>query len=203
MIFAVGFTTKLCPPRWPTKDAVLGEIRAFYDDGSSYGYLSQRLHALQAARQAELAGAPKEVVVGALLHDVGWKLSREAPSKECSMGADGISARPPEKGCIAERLGILTHCEIPEGADSARLRAQHDVIGGTWLRIDELACTCVDVWGHERSVLLFIACSTICLRCQSLSRDQSTGSNPFQRIVHNHWSAAEGSITCLVKTQGL
>ena len=122
------------------KDAVLAELRSFYDDGSSYGVLSQRVHGLQAAQQAAMADAPKEVIVGALLHDIGWKLAREVPNAEKSMGegaelAAGISNKAPDKGCIAEQLGILTHCEIPEGADVARLRAQHDVIGGTWLRM--------------------------------------------------------------------
>lgn len=67
------------------KDEVLASIRKFYEDGSSYGSLSQRLHGLQAARQAVLAGAPKEVVVGALLHDIGWKLARQVPNAESSM----------------------------------------------------------------------------------------------------------------------
>ena len=45
--------------------------------------------------------------------------------------AASISLQAPEKGCIAEKLGILSHCEIPEGADESQLRAQHDVIGST------------------------------------------------------------------------
>jgi len=49
--------------------------------------------------------------------------------------AASISLQAPEKGCIAEKLGILSHCEIPEGADESQLRAQHDVIGSTWLRM--------------------------------------------------------------------
>ena len=118
------------------KESVLATINAFYDDGSSYGHLSQRAHALQAAKQAAMAGAPKEIVVGALLHDIGWKLAKKTPaSGELSEGAAGISNRAPEADCVAASLGILSHCEIPEGADSARLRAQHDVIGGTWLRM--------------------------------------------------------------------
>ena len=43
------------------KDRVIAEIRSFYGDGSSYGFLSQRLHGLQAAEQAKMAGAPVEV----------------------------------------------------------------------------------------------------------------------------------------------
>lgn len=59
------------------KASVWSELCDFYDDGSSYGTLSQRTHGLQAAKQAAMAGAPKEVIVGALLHDIGWKLARE------------------------------------------------------------------------------------------------------------------------------
>jgi hypothetical protein len=59
------------------KASVWSELCDFYDDGSSYGTLSQRIHGLQAAKQAAMAGAPKEVIVGALLHDIGWKLARE------------------------------------------------------------------------------------------------------------------------------
>lgn len=44
------------------REAVLATIHEYYADGSSYGLLSQRLHGLQAARQAELAGAPDAVV---------------------------------------------------------------------------------------------------------------------------------------------
>ena len=115
------------------------EIEQYYSDKSSYvGLLSQQAHALQCARQADEAGASDEVVVGSLLHDVGWKLARKDPSAETAMSngaAAAVSERAPDEECLAQQLGILTHCVIPNGAGDAQIRAQHDVIGGTWLRM--------------------------------------------------------------------
>lgn len=115
------------------------EIEGYYGDKSSYvGLLSQRAHALQCARQADEAGASDEVVVGSLLHDIGWKLARQDPSAETAMSkgaAAAVSTRAPDKECLAEQLGILSHCTIPNEAGEAQIRAQHDVIGGTWLRM--------------------------------------------------------------------
>ena len=121
--------------------ATIARLREIYADGSSYGYLTQKQHALQAARQAQIAGAPEAVVVGALLHDVGWKLSRAAPAMESlteSGDPDSISMRPPEETCLAAQLGILSTCAIPEGADEAQVRAQHDVVGAEFVRISGL-----------------------------------------------------------------
>ena len=46
------------------RDAVMASLREWYGDGGMYGTLTQLDHALQCARQAEMAGAPDEVVIG-------------------------------------------------------------------------------------------------------------------------------------------
>ena len=115
---------------------VLEEVRALYNDGSLYGELSQLKHALQSARQAEMAGAPGSVVVGALLHDVGWKLAGIASERSGGAGAGlvtGADGRPPA-GSIAERMGILEFCGNA-GGGAEELRAQHDVVGSVWARM--------------------------------------------------------------------
>ena len=115
--------------------SVVAEIRSWYADGSLYGELTQQDHALQAAHQAATAGYPETVVVAALLHDVGWKLSRVDPSAEQrAEKGETAAVRPPDQGSVAEQLGILTVTGIP-GASGAQIRAQHDVIGGCWLRM--------------------------------------------------------------------
>ena len=133
------------------RDETIDNLRGWYQDGSSYGLLTQRQHAMQAAHQAKLAGAPEAIIVGALLHDIGWKLSREQPGAE-SHGEDlqnAISMKPPDKLCVASQLGILSHCGLPDGADDSRIRAQHDVIGGCWLRMHGFDETCAHITeGH-------------------------------------------------------
>ena len=116
--------------------ATLATLRSWYADGSSYGDLTQLDHALQAAHLAREAGEPEAVVVAALLHDVGWKLSRADPSAEqiAEVGAT-VAVRAPDAGSVAEKLGILSVIGVPGEAGAAQLRAQHDVIGGCWLRM--------------------------------------------------------------------
>ena len=117
------------------RSSVVAELRSWYDDGSLYGELTQQDHALQAAHQAATAGYPETVVVAALLHDVGWKLSRDDPSAEQrAEKGETAAVRRPDENSVAEKLGILTVTGIP-GASGAQLRAQHDVIGGCWLRM--------------------------------------------------------------------
>lgn len=135
---------------------VIGAIRTMYDDGSSYGELSQMVHALQTAKQAEMAGAPEAIVVGALLHDVGWKLCGLASERTC--GADIISSvdEPPPGDSIAAEMGILEFCgSTHETADAAaemkpeQLRAQHDVVGSVWARMQGFdASVCDVIEGH-------------------------------------------------------
>ena len=56
---------------------VVQQLHAWYSDGKLHpdGKLSMLSHALQCARQAQRAGAAEPIVVGALLHDVGWQLA--------------------------------------------------------------------------------------------------------------------------------
>jgi predicted HD phosphohydrolase len=127
---------------------VFDELAALYDDGSSYGGLSQAAHAEQAAMQAVQAGADDATVVAALLHDIGWKLAGSAPLRiDAAAGAaagaqrsvdardnDVADACAPDASCLAAQLGILATCGA-EGATAEQVRAQHDVIGGTFLRM--------------------------------------------------------------------
>ena len=132
------------------RDTVVKDIIEMYNDGSTYGLLSQLTHALQSARQAEMAGAPKEIIVGVLLHDIGWKLSgilseRSAPAdnsktSSCSLheqqgkGLMSSADVAPPKESVAQKLGILEFCGNENGTQE-QLRAQHDVIGAVWARM--------------------------------------------------------------------
>ncbi len=178
------------------RNDLIKKFNEWYSDGSSYGALSQRLHGLQAAHQATLAGAPKEIVVGALLHDIGWKLSREKPSDESHSedglmpgGVDSIIHRAPEKDCIAEQLGILAHCEIPEGAGVEQQRAQHDVIGGTYLRMNGFDETCAHiVEGHV------LAKRYLCYKEEDYYNKLSEGSKRTLEFQGGPMTADEASI---------
>eukprot|EP00038_Savillea_parva_P014677 m.11769 g.11769 ORF g.11769 m.11769 type:complete len:546 (+) comp2872_c0_seq1:48-1685(+) len=109
------------------KEHVLSEIVALYDDKSQYGVVSQLRHGCQAAQQAIDAGADNETVVAALLHDIGWKLAKEAAWVPGTAGQTAQS--------LAHSLGILSFCGIKDDADGEQQRAQHDVIGATYLRM--------------------------------------------------------------------
>ena len=120
------------------REQVWQEIATYYADNSLYSNLTQRDHALQCAHQAAEAGASPEVIVGSLLHDIGWKLAKENPAEEAAMTADAaasVSISAPDEECVAAKLGILHHCAIGDGAKADQLRAQHDVIGACWLRM--------------------------------------------------------------------
>lgn len=122
---------------------IWNDLTKLYADSSSYGGLSQLDHALQAADAARRSGSDDETVTAALLHDVGWKLSCAAPfkiderakkRKKCDNDDnDKAGDCVPMKGSIAEKLGILTVCGGPRDEEAAR--AQHDVIGATYLRM--------------------------------------------------------------------
>ena len=115
------------------RDAVMADVRRWYGDGcSSYGVLSQLKHALHAARQAELAGAPDAIVVGVLLHDIGWKLAMRDPAKPKPSWL--LSFGRPDDDGIASSFGILSHFGN-QGGSASQLRAQHDTIGGAWARL--------------------------------------------------------------------
>lgn len=113
------------------KEAVLSEIVQLYDDKSQYGVVSQLWHGCQSAQQALDAGADDDTVVAALLHDIGWKLAKEAPWRA---GDPSQSAGQPRQS-LADQLGILSFCGIDSDANDEQRRAQHDVIGATYLRM--------------------------------------------------------------------
>eukprot|EP01013_Petalomonas_cantuscygni_P043193 TRINITY_DN7968_c0_g1_i1.p1 TRINITY_DN7968_c0_g1~~TRINITY_DN7968_c0_g1_i1.p1 ORF type:complete len:333 (-),score=40.34 TRINITY_DN7968_c0_g1_i1:127-1125(-) len=146
------------PPKPDTVCHVDNVVRSLYDmytDLSSYdAALTQTDHALQAACQAVQHGYGPYTIVAALLHDIGWKLAGDAPQID-DLPPDVLRREHPEwaavldrrdaSGCsadnddapptsVAERLGILSHCGAV-GASGAQQRAQHDVIGATWLRM--------------------------------------------------------------------
>merc|ERR1719456_49037 len=71
---------------------------------------------------------------------MGWKLVRPEMTvaadsqrfpRERSQGRGEASGAP----SLAEKLGILSFCGIQGGASEEQQRAQHDVIGGTYLRM--------------------------------------------------------------------
>lgn len=98
--------------------------------------LTSRCTPLQSSRPCSQvkSEAPEYVVVAALLHDIGWKLSGCEPTKidfnqEESCTADDCA---PVHASMAEQLGILALCGGEASAE--KQRAQHDVIGATFLR---------------------------------------------------------------------
>lgn len=143
---------------------IFEDIARMYRDGTSYGGLSQLDHALQAAYSAsKRPDGDDALIVAALLHDIGWKLAGASPfvidataaaTAEASKSAiDDIkpSVLPPNddletadvcngdpKHSLAAKLGILAVCVPEEGRDvcsEEQQRAQHDVIGATYLRM--------------------------------------------------------------------
>ena len=125
--------------------AVLEAIKTMYNDNSAYGHLSQLIHALQSARQAEMSGAPEAIVVGALLHDIGWKLcALDAERTEPNGGAGLVTSvdAPPPRDSIAAKMGILRFCGSDTGNNAnsdmppEQLRAMHDVVGSVWARMN-------------------------------------------------------------------
>lgn len=125
------------------RDAVYKKLLEWYSDDSGYGVVNQRDHALQTALLAERSGAPDSVVVGALLHDIGWKLVEAAPGEtamELNEGAPAVSDAPPNANSIAAKMGILSLCgggssSDPNNISEEQQRAQHDVIGSTFIRM--------------------------------------------------------------------
>jgi len=120
-------------------DELWAEIESLYMNDSAYsGQLTQLGHALQTAALADAAGACQLTVVAALLHDVGWKLACCEPTEMDMAGNDDSEGSccfaAPETISAAARLGILQLC-ASGGADAEQQRAQHDVIGATFLRM--------------------------------------------------------------------
>jgi predicted HD phosphohydrolase len=134
--------------------AVLAEVRALYADASSRyaGAGSKKLtelsHSLQAAASAEADGDSDAAVVAALLHDIGWKLSRR---RSADGGAEPASidktvASEPPEDCIASELGIRSVIAHPEDGAS---RPAHEDMGAAWLRLRGFSEDCAQlVEGH-------------------------------------------------------
>jgi phosphonate degradation associated HDIG domain protein len=78
--------------------SIVGRVFELFDVAGKSAYygeaVSQTEHALQTAHQAVLAGANDELIVAALLHDVGHLLHGMPES----IAADGIDARHEEAG---------------------------------------------------------------------------------------------------------
>ena len=96
--------------------------------------MSQLDHACQAALQARKAGYPDPVMVGALLHDIGWKLATADPRMSCGEMSE-VYEQTPSDASVAARLGILAVIGADHGMAAGQQRAQHDVIGATFLRM--------------------------------------------------------------------
>jgi gamma-butyrobetaine dioxygenase len=89
-------------------------FRLLDEDGSA-AYFGEALtiteHQLQTAHAAELAGAPRPLVVAALLHDVGWLLASSSPRQPSGpheeLGADWLSGLLPAAVTEPVRLHVL------------------------------------------------------------------------------------------------
>eukprot|EP01065_Artemidia_motanka_P002071 TRINITY_DN1094_c6_g1_i1.p2 TRINITY_DN1094_c6_g1~~TRINITY_DN1094_c6_g1_i1.p2 ORF type:complete len:269 (+),score=113.46 TRINITY_DN1094_c6_g1_i1:64-807(+) len=115
-------------------EACWDQLRRLYADGSGYAAkLSQDAHATQCAALAAASGHDDSTVVACLLHDIGWKLARAEPTAaDDRIAPESVFAG--RKGSMAEQLGILTFCGAGAAGEEQQ-RAQHDVIGATFLRM--------------------------------------------------------------------
>lgn len=118
------------------QDAVIDQLRQLYREGGMYECVSQMDHALQCAKLAADRGADDFIVVAALLHDIGWMLSaRKTTGVAEGEAEDGSEALQFDENCLSQQLGILEQCRVDEGASTEQLLAQHDIIGGCYLRM--------------------------------------------------------------------
>eukprot|EP00048_Salpingoeca_helianthica_P012716 m.186694 g.186694 ORF g.186694 m.186694 type:complete len:285 (+) comp15412_c0_seq5:273-1127(+) len=124
----------LCALMASDKEAIVETVLQFYELDSQYGVealVTQMQHACQAAKKAVDSGADEDLIVAALLHDIGWKLAQSAPvDQDVTTGQSCVSEES-----LASKLGILTVCEVSEQSTLEQQRAQHDVIGATYLRM--------------------------------------------------------------------
>eukprot|EP00047_Mylnosiga_fluctuans_P014431 m.38385 g.38385 ORF g.38385 m.38385 type:complete len:243 (+) comp5500_c0_seq3:473-1201(+) len=115
------------------KEAVVQEILDFFQKDGQYGVetcVTQMEHACQAAKKAVDAGSSEDLIIAALLHDIGWKLAMAASvDSDVPNGSTLVSEES-----LAQRLGILTVCNVG-GASLEQQRAQHDVVGAAFLRM--------------------------------------------------------------------
>lgn len=114
--------------------AIVDELLDFYKSDSQYGVessVTQMQHACQAAKKAADSNSDEETIIAALFHDIGWKLAMSAPvDREVDAGASLVSRQS-----LASKLGILSVCNVDGGSTLEEQRAQHDVIGATFLRM--------------------------------------------------------------------
>jgi len=115
------------------RSTIVDQILHFFEKDGQYGVealVTQMEHACQAAKRAVDAGASESLIVAALLHDIGWKLAMSAsvdsdlPCNSTLLSNDSLAAQ----------LGILSVCNVG-GASLEQQRAQHDVVGATFLRM--------------------------------------------------------------------
>lgn len=120
------------------KLAIVDELLDFYKSDSQYGVessVTQMEHACQAAMKAVESNADEESIVAALLHDIGWKLAKSAPvDRDVDSGVKLDATQS-----LAAKLGILSVCKVDGGSTLEEQRAQHDVIGATFLRMRGLS----------------------------------------------------------------
>lgn len=120
------------------RERVWAEIMAFFEpktDGTYGAGLSQTSHGLQTAWQAECSECDAATITAGLLHDVGWKLARPRTETTDHGGSNLAST-----DSIASEEGILAFCgdqlgDGGEGTSAEQQKAQHDVIGSTWLQM--------------------------------------------------------------------
>lgn len=113
---------------------------ASLDGVSDGGDISELAHACQMATRAERAGADEEVVLAALLHDLG-KVFGDAGHAEVSAAVLAPHVRP-EVVEVVRQHGAFTarHWdEVPPGGPDPRDR----FAGESWF---DLACRFVDEW---------------------------------------------------------
>lgn len=116
------------------KWAIVDELLDFYKTDSQYGVessVTQMEHACQAAKRAADSSADEDTIVAALLHDIGWKLAMSAPvDRDMDGGGNLVSNES-----LAAKLHILSVCNVAGESSLEEQRAQHDVIGATFLRM--------------------------------------------------------------------
>lgn len=121
------------------REEVVNEIMRMYQDdteyhaGAEFG-VTQMAHALQAGHLATQAGGSHHTIIGALLHDIGWKLAERNPAFVLMPSLQEKTFIAVGNNSLASRLGILRLCDAAD-ADAERQQAQHDLIGATFLRM--------------------------------------------------------------------
>jgi phosphonate degradation associated HDIG domain protein len=90
----------MTPKQAPTADTIVDFIGDIFERRGAESYLGERVtmsqHMLQAAQLAEQADAPEEVIVSALLHDIGH-YTNEFPEDALEQGMDNYHEEAAEK----------------------------------------------------------------------------------------------------------